>query len=89
VEALFVGDPSRAFLKLGFMDMVATHAYEWVRRSYVKCKKIAKLLEAFLKKCFLFYFDVMMCVGSLKKRVLECLVHYILHIGIVVRTICI
>ncbi len=84
---MFVGDPSRAFLKLGFMDMVATHEYEWVRRSYVKCKKIAKLLETFLKKCFLFYFDVMICVGSLKKEFWN--VWYITscNIRIVIRTI--
>jgi len=68
-------------------DMVATHAYEWMRRSYVKCKKITKLLEAFLKKCFLFYFDVMICVGSLKKEFWN--VWYITscNIRIVVRTI--
>jgi hypothetical protein len=55
-EALVVGNSEKAFLELGIVDMVATHAYdyEWVGRSFIKHKNISKLWK-FLKKRLFFF----------------------------------
>jgi hypothetical protein len=57
-EALVTRDSEKVFLELGFVDMVAIHAYdhEWVGRSFIKHKKISKLWK-FLKKHLLLFFQ--------------------------------